>query len=138
MGFAAIARVAEARVSEESWTVCAVLDTIGFGIAVGDQLHVNTTLCIESMTARAPIVIDHASRDPKYCNHPTRNNYNIESYISMPIILPNGQYFGNLFAIDRVPRMVSDSRAVFMFKRIAHVLATQLDVELARDRERTT
>lgn len=32
-----------ARVTEESWTACAVLDNAGFGLKVGDQLDLQTT-----------------------------------------------------------------------------------------------
>ena len=42
LGFVAIAHV-----TEISWTTCAVLDKLGFGLKVGDQLDVATTLCNE-------------------------------------------------------------------------------------------
>lgn len=32
-----------ARVTDESWTACAVLDEAGFGIQPGDQLELQTT-----------------------------------------------------------------------------------------------
>ncbi len=32
-----------ARVTQESWTACAVLDNAGFGLKVGDQLDLHTT-----------------------------------------------------------------------------------------------
>jgi hypothetical protein len=32
-----------ARVTDESWTACAVLDEAGFGLQVGDQLPLHTT-----------------------------------------------------------------------------------------------
>lgn len=32
-----------ARVTEDSWTACAVLDDVGFGIKPGDQLDVTKT-----------------------------------------------------------------------------------------------
>ncbi|HSW20086.1 MAG TPA: sensor histidine kinase, partial [Ramlibacter sp.] len=43
MRFAAVARV-----TEGTWTACAVEDTINFGLAPGGQLDVHTTLCKES------------------------------------------------------------------------------------------
>jgi|SRR5450432_2289382 hypothetical protein len=76
MGLAAVARV-----SDESWTVCAALDTIGFGLMPGDQLDLHTTLCVESRAARAAISFDHASHDPVYRDHHTPRTYKIESYI---------------------------------------------------------
>jgi len=57
MGFVAVARV-----TEGTWTACAVQDDIGFGLEPGGQLAVNTTLCIEARAARKPVVFDHASQ----------------------------------------------------------------------------
>ncbi|MDM0023438.1 GAF domain-containing sensor histidine kinase [Variovorax saccharolyticus] len=124
MGFAAVARV-----TDGSWTACAVQDDIQFGLAPGGQLDVRTTLCREARAAREPVVIDHASRDPVYAQHHTPKLYNIESYISVPIIRPGGDYFGNLCAIDPRPRTVSDPRTVTMFKVFADLIALQLESE---------
>ena len=95
MGFAAVARV-----TAGTWTACAVHDRINFNLAPGGQLDVHTTLCKEVREARTPVLIDHASLDPVFCNHHTPQLYKIESYVSVPIVLSNGEYFGNLCAID--------------------------------------
>lgn len=128
MGFAAVARV-----TDGSWTACAVQDDIAFGLLPGGQLPVETTLCRESRAARLPVVFDHASQDPLYRDHHTPRLYKIESYISVPIVLPDGQYFGNLCAIDPRPRKVSDQRTLAMFTAFAQLIASQLDSE---DRQR--
>ena len=49
MGFAAVARV-----TDGTWTACAVEDNIQFGLKPGGQLQVETTLCSESRAARQP------------------------------------------------------------------------------------
>ncbi|RKP47721.1 GAF domain-containing sensor histidine kinase [Pararobbsia silviterrae] len=124
LGFAAVARV-----TDDSWTACAVQDNINFGLRPGGSLDIRTTLCLESRTARRPVVIDHASNDPIYRDHPTPRIYHIESYISVPIILPSGEYFGNLCAVDPRPAVVSDSRTISMFTLFAELIALQLDNE---------
>jgi signal transduction histidine kinase len=130
MGFAAVARV-----TDKTWTACAIQDVLGFGLEPGGQLDVNTTLCIEVRETRTPIVIDHASTDPRYCNHHTPKHYSIESYVSVPVIMADGRYFGNLCALDPQPRRVSDANIVSMFERFAHLIAMQLESELARESE---
>jgi signal transduction histidine kinase len=130
MRFAAVARV-----TENTWTACAVKDEIDFGLKAGGQLAVESTLCIESKRARAPVVIDHASLDPRYCDHHTPRTYKIESYVSVPIVLATGRYFGNLCAIDPAPAKVSDPKIIGMFTRFAALIAMQLDHEIARERE---
>lgn len=131
MGFAAVARV-----TAGTWTACVVEDRIGFGLEPGGQLEIGTTLCRESREARAPIVIDRASIDPVYKDHHTPRLYGIESYISVPVILPDGQYFGNLCAIDPNPAHVSDAGIVGMFTGFAELIAHQLAHEQAGARER--
>jgi signal transduction histidine kinase len=124
MGFAAVARVSEA-----SWTACAVQDNISFGLQPGGQLELQTTLCHESRQAGAPIVVDDFDCDAKYKDHHTPAIYKLRSYISVPIILPDGEYFGNLCAIDSRPMHVSDPRVVRMFEVFANLIAMQLDAE---------
>jgi signal transduction histidine kinase len=132
MRFAAVARV-----SELTWTACAVKDEIGFGLKPGGQLDLETTLCVESKRSHAPIVIEQASTDPRYCNHPTAKRYKIESYVSVPIVLANGRYFGNLCAIDPAPAKVADPKILSMFTRFAALIAMQLDSEMARQQDQS-
>lgn len=130
MRFAAVARV-----TDETWTACAVRDELGFGVQAGSTLDVETTLCIESRRFNKPIVIDHASKDPVYCNHHATQRFRIESYVSMPIVLASGRHFGSLFALDPVPAKVSDPKVVAMFKRVAALIAMQIDGELTREKD---
>jgi hypothetical protein len=62
--------VVVAKVTDQQWIACAVLDEMDFGLKAGEELEVATTLCSEVRDARAPIVIGHASKDPNYCDHP--------------------------------------------------------------------
>ncbi len=132
MRFAAVARV-----SENTWTACVVKDDINFGLKPGGQLDLETTLCIESRRSNAPIVIEHASTDPRYCNHHTPKLYKIESYVSVPIVLANGRYFGNLCAIDPAPAKVADPKILGMFTRFGALIAMQLDSETARQEDKS-
>jgi signal transduction histidine kinase len=126
-----------ARVSETTWTACVVKDDINFGLKPGQQLNLESTLCIESKRANESIFIEQASTDPRYCKHHTPEIYKIESYVSVPIILANGRYFGNLCAIDPAPAKVADPKIVSMFKRFAALIAMQLDSETNRQQDKT-
>jgi signal transduction histidine kinase len=118
-----------ARVSKESWTACAVLDKVDFGLAAGGELDVATTLCSEVRDCHAPVIIDKASEDPKYRDHPTPRMYGFESYIAVPIFRTNGEYFGNLCALDPLPAKVSDTRIVSMVRLFAELISVQLEAE---------
>lgn len=128
MGFAAVARV-----TDGTWTACAVDDGIDFGLKPGGQLELATTLCTEVRASRAPVVISKASDDPVYAKHHTPRIYGIESYVSVPIILANGDYFGNLCAIDPRPAKVSEPRIVSMFTLFAQLIAMHLDNDRKRE-----
>jgi GAF domain-containing protein len=98
MRFAAVARV-----TEDRWVACSVLDTIDFGLTPGGELKVETTICHEIRQRRDHVVIDHVSEDGIWCNHATPALYGFQSYISVPIILGDGSFFGTLCAIDLRP-----------------------------------
>jgi GAF domain-containing protein len=95
MGFAAVARV-----TEEHWVACAVRDEIAFGLLPGGELSVKTTICDEIRASGKAVVIDHVAKDEKFQFHHTPAMYGFQSYISMPIFLPGGSFFGTLCAID--------------------------------------
>ena len=122
MGFAAVARVTENR-----WIACSVRDEIAFGLQPGDELKVETTICHEIRQNRKPVIIDHVDEDDAYCGHPSPAMYGFQSYISMPINLPNGTFFGTLCAIDPKPARVKTPETIAMFKLFAELIAFHLD-----------
>jgi len=124
MGFAAVARV-----TETEWIACAVRDEIGFGLGVGGQLEVRTTLCDEVRDRHDTIVFDNAAEDPRFKDHHTPRIYGLQSYISTPIVRANGAFFGTLCAIDPNPHQVSKPETVQTFKLFAQLIAAQLDAE---------
>src|SRR6202042_237470 len=109
---------AVARVTETIWTACAVREDIPFGLKPVMDLPVATAFCLYSPASREPIVIEHASADPRYCHHAAPKRYQIESYVSTPIICTNCDYFGNLIALDPKPAKVTP-RILSMFNDFA-------------------
>src|SRR6201990_2236257 len=89
MGFAAVARVTEKR-----WVCCAARDEIDFGLGPGGELEVETNICHEIRQSRQIVVIDNVAEDAVYCGHLTPAKYGFQSYISTPIILADGTFFG--------------------------------------------
>jgi signal transduction histidine kinase len=122
MGFAAVARVTEQR-----WVCCAVRDEIEFGLVPGGELEVETTICHEIRQSHEAVVIDNVTEDAAYCGHHTPAKYGFHSYISMPIILADGTFFGTLCAIDPRPARLNTPQTVGMFKLFAELIATHLE-----------
>ena len=95
MGFTAVARV-----TEDRWITCASRDELAFGLKPGDELKVETTICHEIRQSREAVIIDDVGQDAVYCGHHTPAQYGFQSYISVPIIMADGSFFGTLCAID--------------------------------------
>jgi signal transduction histidine kinase len=130
MGFAAVARV-----TEGTWTACAVKDNISLGIGVGGQLPIETTLCLEAKHLNGPIVSNDLTVDPRYATHPTPKTYHIKGYISVPIVLNNGRYFGSLCAVDSAPADIDNEKVMSIFKRFASVIAVALHNQESQARD---
>lgn len=124
MRFAAVARV-----TETSWTACAVLDSLGFGLDVGGELDVTTTLCHEIRASHQTIMIDKASEDELYCTHHTPQIYQFESYISVPVLRSDGSFFGTICALDPNPSDIKGGVIGPMMESFARLLSIQIESE---------
>jgi len=122
MRFAAVARV-----TEDRWIACSVLDQIDFGLKAGGELKIETTICNEVRECREAVIINHVAEDAVWRNHPTPAMYGFQSYISMPIILADGSFFGTLCAIDPRPARLNTPETIGMFRLFAELIAKHLD-----------
>lgn len=120
MGYVTVARVTETR-----WIACQVLDLIDFGLAAGSELPIKTTFCSKVRASGEDVVIDDVADDPTYVNHQTPAMYGFKSYISVPIVLQSGEFFGTLCAIDPKPHRPSES--VDMMRLFAELISFHLD-----------
>lgn len=124
MGFAAVARV-----TADRWITCAARDDIAFGLLPGSELGVGTTICDEIRDSGIGVVIDHVAADPNFCQHHTPLQYGFQSYISMPIVLPGGEFFGTLCAIDPKPARLNNPEIIGMFQLFADLIGMHLAME---------
>ena len=115
-----------ARVDADSWTTCAVHDQLGFGLKPGDELALATTLCNEVRSGGELIVMDQASESATWSMHPTPKLYGFESYISVPVHRPDGEFFGTLCALDPLPAAVSNPKVVDSLVLFADLISRQL------------
>jgi signal transduction histidine kinase len=122
MGFAAVARV-----TDTSWVACAVRDEINFGLLPGGELTLETTICHEIRQNHREVIIDHVNEDPDFAAHHTPAMYGFQSYISVPIFLKDGVFFGTLCAIDPSPANLKGSQTPAMFKMFADLISFHLD-----------
>jgi len=102
MGFAAVARV-----TEDRWIAAQVDDRIEFGLHPGDELEIKKTICDDIRKSGRAIIIDHIGADPEWRTHPVPAIFGFESYVSLPVFLSDGSFYGTLCAIDPEPRSLS-------------------------------
>jgi signal transduction histidine kinase len=133
MRFAAVARV-----TEDRWIACSVRDDINFGLKPGGELKVESTICHEIRQSGKVVIIDHVAEDPIYACHHTPQTYGLQSYISMPIRLTDGSFFGTLCAIDPEPHRLNTPETVKMFEMFADVIGFQLSAAKNLFDEQTT
>jgi signal transduction histidine kinase len=131
MRFAAVARV-----TADRWIACGVKDNLAFGLEPGGELKIETTICNEIRDHREPVIIDNVAEDAAYSGHHTPAIYGLQSYISVPITLGDGSFFGTLCAIDTVPRKLNTPEIAGMFKLFANLIAFHLDAHDRIDQER--
>jgi transcriptional regulator with XRE-family HTH domain len=117
-GFAAVARV-----TEDRWIACRVLDQISFGLEKGDELGLESTICNEIRQSGEAVIIDNVAEDSVFCHHHTPAMYGFQSYISMPIFRRDGTFFGTLCAIDPHPRKLNNPTVIGMFQLFAELIS---------------
>ena len=128
MGFSAVAYV-----TEDRWIACQVDDRIDFGLSPGEELEVRKTICDEIRLGGRAIAIDDTSADPDWWNHPVPILYGFHSYVSIPIMLAEGGFFGTLCAIDPAARTASIMPHLARLEELARTVAAILSARLAGD-----
>lgn len=121
LGFAAVARV-----TSDRWIACSVRDEIAFGLKEGGELSIETTICNEIRASRKAVIIDDVDSDEEYKSHPTPKLYGFKSYISVPIYLKDGSFFGTLCAIDPKPAKINNSQTLGLFMLLADLISFHL------------
>lgn len=129
MGFAAFARVTDQR-----WIACQVLDKIEFGLKPGDELDIKTTICNAIRQSGEAVVIDTVSGNVDWQTHPIPILYGFQSYASFPIYLADGSFFGTLCAIDPAPHNISVSETVATMAAYAKRMGAILSSPVAASR----
>ncbi len=125
---------AVARVTDTSWTACAVYDRMNFGLQPGAELVLETTLCNEIRHSHQPVIFGHASAHAQFREHPTPKLYGFESYVSVPIFRTDGSLFGTLCAIDSHPAVFQDEQVLKALDLFAQLIGAQLEVQERAER----
>ncbi len=78
--------------------------------------------------AVAPLLINKASADPRFSEHPGLHLYGIESYIAVPLCRRDGSFFGTLCALDPLPASLTEND-FDVFHLLAQLIAFELETD---------
>ncbi|WP_218418918.1 GAF domain-containing sensor histidine kinase [Alteromonas lipotrueae] len=118
-----------ARVTEDNWTMCAVLDEVNFNLIPGDELDIKTTFCNQVRKSTKPVVIEHTKEDTVYRESEIPIMYGFESYFSYPIYNKNGDFFGTLCGLDPLPAVLKTDKIENQIKSFAELISRQMEVD---------
>jgi len=121
---------AVARVTKERWICLASKDGLNFGLNPGGELPIETTICREVHQACSAVVIDHVAENATFRDHPTPALYKFQSYISVPILLSDGTFYGTLCAIDPAPAKLEALGAADLFRLFADIISKHVETTL--------
>lgn len=125
MGFAALGQV-----TSDRWIACTVRDSLGMGVEAGTALDVQTTLCRDVRRRSDALIIPDIETDAVYRDHPAPSQFGFRSYVAVPVVLPGGETFGTLCALDREPRDLSSPALLATLTLFADLIAFHLDAHL--------
>ncbi len=126
--FAAVARVTDTR-----WTAVVVHDLLGVGAQPGQELASETMLCKDVQRSGQPIFFEVTSNEERYRDHPTPLMHGFETYVSLPVHLPDSTFFGTLCALDTQSASLTPE-TIQMLQRFAVAMGRRLAVDSTPDR----
>jgi EAL domain-containing protein (putative c-di-GMP-specific phosphodiesterase class I) len=119
--FAAIAKL-----TENHWIACAVRDGIEIGLRPGDAIALDQTICQFVKQSGAPVIIDNLPEDQRFKSIHKYVIPGMQSYISVPVRLADGRFFGSLCAAGPQPLSLSAPQNIAMFEMFADMLGMHL------------
>ena len=78
--------------------------------------------------AVAPLVINKASADPRFADHPGCVRLGVESYIAVPLRRRDGSLFGTLCALDPLPANLGEADTE-IFRLLADLIAFEIEAD---------
>ncbi len=108
--------------------VIAARDEQGCMIPIGGVVPLEATFCQYVRASGAPVVICDASKDDRVKHVATRTQFNIGSYLGVPLLHSSGEIYGTLCALDPEPQQFSSIQVHF-----AQIVARHIAMLIERE-----
>jgi diguanylate cyclase (GGDEF)-like protein len=119
-------------VQGDDWIPLVARDT-AFDVNAGDVLSWHSSICTHMVAREGPQIAPDVSQVPAYAQAPITRRLDIGCYIGLPYYGPDGEIFGTLCGIDRVPHDVDLSKVEPMLSAVSSALTTYLALQNARE-----
>jgi len=107
------------------------------GLAINEVAR-EQTFCQHIIADERPLVVQDATKDPKFQHHPfVVNDPNIRFYAGVPIKTHDGHNIGTLCIVDTVPHDFSSGEIAVM-EDLAHVVMEALELRLTANTDSLT
>lgn len=121
-----------ARVTSREWLCCAVSKTEEVNLSVGDSFSVEGSASWEMRLSHSPIAIHDNGATASGRTHPSSRRCALGALAAVPVILPSGEYYGELCAMSKRLGPLSDQTL-----RTASFVATALAAEVGAQQDNT-
>ena len=85
-------------------SLIAASDNGGCGLKTGLSLPLHETFCQYVDVDDGPLIVSDAANDTRVVDVVARRMLNIGAYVSVPLMLSDGRYYGTLCVLDPLPR----------------------------------
>jgi DNA-binding NarL/FixJ family response regulator/signal transduction histidine kinase len=114
------------RLEGDTIVVSHACDRIGLGFELPVSVPRSFTFCDKVLESLQPLIVPDADADPSLRELPGKQIIGTRSYISVPILLGNGQVFGTLCAHDRRVLELGQTEVDAM-RILARLIASQIE-----------
>src|SRR5258708_5786065 len=98
--------------------------------SVGSEGPLNRTYCQTVWQTQQPLIVEDVRRHPFYQRLATTEEYNIGSYIGVPLLYSDGRVYGTLCSQDPHPRPLSaQSEKLELMQVVARFLISYIERE---------
>lgn len=125
-----------AKVTEERWVACSVQDQLGAGFVRGMELDVRSTICYDVFRSGRPIVVNDVLESDAYRDHVSSKSHGFRSFMTVPVVLADGSFFGTLSGIDPDPLVIDRPEIAESIRLLSELIAFHIQAELDLDRSR--
>ncbi len=122
--------------AEDEWIALVTHDS-SYGVSDGDVFRWSDSFCSRMVNQEGPRLVPDVKDVPAYLDAPISGNFNIASYVGMPLQTSDGSLFGTLCGIDKhtkKPEQLEQNSVLFETVALLLMRVYEQEIELVEIR----